>query len=565
MKRYTWEEKPEAIPEEKIQHTEGADVVIIGAGHAGTTAARAAAEEGASVIVIEQQEEEKQWILGMGEIGHINSRWQKEHGVPDVDLDEFLDDWQLRTGNRSNYRLIRKYAENCGNAFDWFIEPLTEEEKNQIHPMMTPPSPHFPKSLNGMKAWPGSANMGVELQDKAVKGCQRIAKEHGAKFFFGARAEQLVRTDGREDDSGNGVKTSNRKSDREKDNFYTEHENDGPESSRVSGVIARMPDGSYTRFLAHKGVVLAAGDYSKNAEMCHDLLAEADDLIDEGDMTGHGWDGSGIRMGIWAGGRLEPRSHAAMGGNYSFPGFDLIGSTATLRVNCHGRRYSNEGFGTHILAAFPGAKQPNGMNWGIFDSDIFNEVTYQAPNHAEFDYTDPKEVEKLQKALVKARERKGQKLDVTDKAGSTRPLYCADTIEELAGLLFDGTREQENFIAAVTRYNELCASGKDIDFGKDPNLLHPIRKAPFYACGNRKDSHHPGGQSLKLLVTVSGLLIDENQQVLGMDFEPIDGLYATGNCSGCRFGAQYTTSLPGQSISIAQTLGRELGRYLAKI
>lgn len=37
----------------------------------------------------------------------------------------------------------------------------------------------------------------------------------------------------------------------------------------------------------------------------------------------------------------------------------------------------------------------------------------------------------------------------------------------------------------------------------------------------------------------------------------------TGNCSGGRFGTAYTTSLPGQSISIAQTLGRELGRYLA--
>lgn len=65
------------------------------------------------------------------------------------------------------------------------------------------------------------------------------------------------------------------------------------------------------------------------------------------------------------------------------------------------------------------------------------------------------------------------------------------------------------------------------------------------------------------LVTVSGLLIDENQQVLDHDFEPISGLYATGNCSGCRFGFQYTTSLPGQSISIAQTLGRILGSRLA--
>ena len=71
MARFTWMEDPEKIPEEKIAVREEADIVIIGAGHAGTCAARAAAEAGASVIVIEQQFETEQWILGMGEIGHI--------------------------------------------------------------------------------------------------------------------------------------------------------------------------------------------------------------------------------------------------------------------------------------------------------------------------------------------------------------------------------------------------------------------------------------------------------------------------------------------------------------
>ena len=94
--------------------------------------------------------------------------------------------------------------------------------------------------------------------------------------------------------------------------------------------------------------------------------------------------------------------------------------------------------------------------------------------------------------------------------------------------------------------------------------MNPVEKAPFYASGTIKDSHRPGGQSLKIIVTVSGLEINENQQVLNRDFEPISGLYATGNCIGRRFGVQYTTSMPGQIISIAQTLGREVGLYLAR-
>lgn len=524
----SWRDKPETVSVKEIKENIHADIVIIGAGHAGTCAARAAAEAGASVCVIEQQPEEKQFILGIGEIGHINSKWQKARGVPPVDVDEFVNDWQLRTNNRSNYKLIRNYAEKCGECFDWFINPLSEDEKDRIHPMLTPRSPNFPQTINGFHAYSGTANMGIALQNKAIKENQRLAKEAGTKFFFETRACQLLQ--GRRG---------------------------------VYGVIAQRTDGTYCIMEAGKGILLAAGDYSRNEAMCRELLTESSDLIDDGDWSGHGWDGSGIRMGMWAGGRLEPRSHAAMGGNYSFPGFDLIGSTAVLRVNKDGKRYSNEGFGTHILAATAGAKQPNGMLWGVFDSRILEEITYQAPCHAVVDYTDEKRMQKLETALETARKNKGKEIQTMDQAGVQRPLYCANTLEELSRLMYEEKQAQQQFLKEVSRYNELCRSGRDDDFGKEGHLLHSIVSPPFYACGQRKDSHHPGGQSLKLLVTVSGLMINENQQVLGEDFEPIPGLYATGNSSGCRFGFQYTTSLPGQSISMAQTLGREAGIFIA--
>ena len=526
-----WAVKPKDISADQIACTHYADIVIIGAGHAGTCAARAAAEAGANVFVLEQQERDKQWVLGIGEIGHINSRWQQEHGIPAVDIDTFVNDWQLRTGNRSLFPLIKTYALHCGETFDWFIEPLTQEEKDSIHPMLTPASPNMPEALNGLHAWPGTPNMGMALQTKAVKANQRLAEEHGAVFFFSTRAMQL------------------------------EQAADG----RVTGVFAKSADGTIHLYRAARGVILAAGDYSRNAEMCRYLLTEAADLTEEGsDFTGHGWDGSGIRMGLWAGGRLEPRSHAAMGGNYSFPGFGLIGSTPVLRVNKHGKRYSDEAFGTHILAALPGAHQPNGVLWSVFDDDIHRQLTFQSPCHGMMDYTDAKERERFENALENAKKHKNQIVLDKDRAGESRPLYCADTLEKLAELMFEHETERRTFLGEIKRYNELCYQKHDDDFGKDPRLMQPVEKAPFYASGTVKDSHRPGGQSLKILVTVSGLEINENQQVLNRDFEPISGLYATGNCSGRRFGVQYTTSMPGQSISIAQTLGREVGLYLAR-
>lgn len=456
--------------------------------------------------------------------------------MPAVDVDEFVNDWQNRTNNRSNYQLIRKYAENCGECFDWFIEPLSNKEKAQIYPRLKEPSPHMPKTLNGFHAYPGTAMMGVAVQNSAIEKNQKLAEKNGAVFLFGTKAKELL-IDGK----------------------------------RVTGAVAETKDGQVIRILARKGVILAAGDYSRNRQMCIDLLTEAADLLDnDTDWLGHGWDGSGIQMGVWAGGRLEPRSHAAMGGNYSLPGFEVIGSTAVLRVNKYGKRYSNEGFGTHILGALAGTKQPNGMLFGVFDADIREQMTYQTPCHAVVDYCDEKRMKKLEAQLAGARAagKKGLPIDAikgSEKPGTFRILYAADTLEELASYMYEDEEAQRTFVYTVKRYNEICRAGQDTDFGKEPALLHEIRKAPFYAAGQPKDSHHPIGQSFKLLVTVSGLLIDENQQVLDDDYEPIQGLFATGNCSGCRFGFQYTTSMPGQSISVAHTLGREAGRYVARL
>lgn len=529
---FSWMRQDEFLTEEKMDQVIEADVVIVGAGHGGTCAARAASEvAGTRVVVIEQQSREKQFILGVGEIGHINSKWQKEQGVTPVDVDEFVNDWQMRTNNRSDYQLIRTYAENCGECFDWFIEPLTEEEKGKIYPRLAKPSQNMPQTLNGIHAYAGTAMMGVRLQNRAIKKSQELAEENGAVFLFETKAEELVKS-----------------------------------GRCVTGVIAKNADGKLIRITAKKGVILAAGDYSKNRQMCIDLLTEAADLLDnDTDWLGHGWDGSGIQMGVWAGGRLEPRSHAAMGGNYSLPGFEVIGSSAVLRVNKYGRRYSNEGFGTHILGALAGARQPNGMLYGIFDSNIQEELTYQTPCHAVVDYCNPKRMKQLDDYLKSAYQAGKEGIPLHKNDADIRRLYAANTIEELAEYLFEDKKTQETFIQTVDRYNEQCRNKKDPDFGKDAALLHEIKIAPFYAVGQMKDSHHPIGQSFKLLVTVSGLLINEKQQVRDDEYEPIPGLFATGNCSGCRFGFQYTTSMPGQSISMAQTLGREVGRNVAML
>ena len=140
----------------------------------------------------------------------------------------------------------------------------------------------------------------------------------------------------------------------------------------------------------------------------------------------------------------------------------------------------------------------------------------------------------------------------------TTMVYAGKDAEELGKRLgFEG-EDLENFIATVARYNELCELGVDEDFGKEPVLLRPLNGEHIFAYGAEKSFG-------SMLVTAGGLLIDDNSQVLGEDFEPIPDLFCAGNNSGCRFGFQYSTSIPGESLGFANTQGMMVGQYVASL
>lgn len=111
-------------------------------------------------------------------------------------------------------------------------------------------------------------------------------------------------------------------------------------------------------------------------------------------------------------------------------------------------------------------------------------------------------------------------------------------------------------LAQVENWNEMCAAGRDDEFGKDPAVMLPLSEPPFYTF--RCDASAVGG----IMVTLGGLMTDKHQNVLDEQLNPIDGLYVTGNCCGRRFGNGYFTQACGESLGIAITLGRELGKYL---
>ena len=526
----SWRTAPDAITEFAKEYT--ADVVIVGGGQAGTPAARAAIEAGASVIVIESQTEDAMSFRGGGQIGHLNSEFLASKGIPRIDIQEFVTDWQLRTNNRSRCGLIMAYAKNSGKCFDWMTDSFTAEEKDSWSVRQWPLSSNYTQKKSGISTWVGTPTLNGDASP--VKRCMEIAREKGADYHFGTKACQLIK-DGVLDQMSIG---------------YVAQEYD---------VDTKEADGSYIKFTAKKGVILCGGGFGGNAEMCRDLLIEISDYCsDDTAIGGMDDDGSGIQLGYWAGGRLESRPLSSMGGNYVYPcnsPGDPIGTTAALWVNCHGKRYCNEGFGDIVLAAMAGAKEPQGKIFTVFNDTIRTDLTYQAPGHMAVDYANGED-EKLDDIMQGAIDGGDAGYEVTGM--STVTVYAGEDAQQLGQRLgFTGT-DLENFVATVARYNELCEKGVDEDFAKEPVLLRPLNGKHIFAYGAEKSMG-------SMLVTTGGLLTDDNSQVLGEDFEPIKGLFAAGNNCGGRFGFQYSTSIPGESLGLANPQGMMVGQYVAAL
>lgn len=528
----TWRDIPEPIPAGDIARSYDAEVVVIGLGYAGSAAFRAACEAGASTIGIELMEEDRYDTLGR-DIGHINSKFLEGRGVPKVDTVDFFNEIMYRAGNRANAALIMKFAKTSGEAFDWFVDMYSEEEKANIDVAFWPHGGRFDGAQGFNRFWIGTAR----FHDSDTKGYPAIyevcldnhkkGRERGGQTYFGTDARQLVM-----------------------------------DGERVAAVIAWDRQAKeYVRYNASKGVILAAGDFSANAEMCKDLLPDLQRMLVEGERTGTigGRNGRGIQLGVQAGGRLEGCALGTMNAD-SGSISNVLNNFGVLWLDYEGNRFCNEAFGDPVFTGFAMSHKKRTTYYSIFDSRILEDVQWAVPAHGSFEPNNPFFLNRLKDTLEKAYAagKEGYRPSayprwVGKDPGTIRPVYAADTIEQVADYVGLEGDARENAIASYYRYNEVCRAGRDEDFGKDAKLLRPLDDGPVYM------EVVEGGGFGRMLVTVGGLVTDENQDVLGENYDRIPGLYATGNCCGGRFGAQYSTPVSGISIGMAVTLGRLAG------
>lgn len=535
----SWRIAPDPIDEGQISETKEADFIVIGAAHAGGAVLRSIAEDSEhTVIGIEKQQRESFFTMG-NDIGHINSQWLRDRGVEDVDVVEMYNDWMRRANNAAHPDLVMQWLSHSGEDIDWYLTAFDQDFVDQLTLAYDPRPANLLDECAGYRYVRGTLrvctadhpdlNMGLMQQDiyDAILACDN------ASMDFGTTACQLVKEDG-----------------------------------RVTGVIAQSAEGAYVKYVANLGVVLAAGDFGGSEEMRADLLTHITDCFQEGRST---WssimaqDGSGIKMGVWAGGRMEPRPIACMNGDWcrgTYP-------QATIWLDQNGERFCNEFFGEMPFAGKPLARLPHTDTWAIADANLAANAETTICAHDAYEPTAANAqalADKLAAAMgtgvegyIAPADNSHPGAPVANEGEQLPEMFCADTLEELADYIGYDEAQKANLLATVQTWNEMCAAGVDTQYGKQAECLFPIDTPPYYAF--RQNAKMVGG----LMVTLGGLMTDKHQNVVNEQCAPIPGLYATGNCCGQRFGSGYFTQTPGNSLGVAITLGRELGKYLAAL
>ncbi|MBC5585098.1 FAD-dependent oxidoreductase [Eggerthella guodeyinii] len=503
--KHTWEVKPDPIAADKIKETVDTDVLVIGGGYSGTCCALSAAENGAKVILVE-----KDAMLnghGVGGTGAIGSR---ELDKLDISFDKSIEmeRWVSTCGNRCRESLVAKWFRESERCMNWFLD-LAESNGATCMVTVGSRSTVHPEIDCYHMIMGGDIFEQHTMADFVEYLFESEALKNGAQFVYEMPAVQLV-----QDDSG-----------------------------KVTGAVCENKDGEYVQYNASKGVVLATGDVSYNDEYLEEFAPIAFKVMtrlcsDQGNV------GDGHNMAAWAGGAFQaapwptmmhPQAAAAFHGPFLF-------------VNPAGKRFMNEA--TWVQGKCVGVMVNGGSDhaWSVFDAnwqtDLLDSLQYGGGMFwdsfraygTDYQTAVDSHAQTVETGLEKT------------------PAYYkrADTLEELAEQL---DVDKDEFLATVEQYNKRCEAGEDTDFYKESHFLYPIKEGPFTAC-----MVAPG-----LLGVCGGVHISDEFEVLNDADEPIEGLYAIGNCAGDIYAYDYPINVQGNSHGRCLVEGKCLGEQLAGV
>lgn len=454
-----------------IKSEREAEIVIIGAGGTGLAAAVTAGQEGASVIVLETNGFAGGNLLVSG--GVYNSpepEMQAKQGIEDSP-ELFMQQTLAGGDNIANPELVRILAYNALDGLNWLKE-LGNEFEDQV--IQAPGALH-----------PRSHNTTAPLGSGIIKTyLEHIDKMDNVEILYETKGESLIQEDG-----------------------------------QVVGVIAKNPDGSKLTVKANKGVIIATGGFSKNAQLVMEYRnAEKWPLLDENSVSTNmdSIRGEGIIMAREIGADvvdMDQMQFLYLGQPKTglLSGVFNVSAEVTVFVNKEGKRFVAEDARRDVISSAVFA-QEDGMMYMLHSAESLSDPA----NQLNIDGIPMKEL-----------------LDIGAYGWKQ-----GDTLEELAKEI--GV-PAENLVQTIAEYNEAVDTKND-PFGR--TLLNvKMAKGPFYAIPRVPALHH----------TMGGLRIDTLARVLDTKGEPIPGLYAGGEVTG---GIHGGNRLGGNAVTDTVVFGR---------
>ena len=443
-----------------------ADLVIVGAGLAGYCAALEAAESNARVLLLEKMRDVG-GTSGMsgGLFAFAGTDLQRERGIDDGE--ERLYDDLRKVGNCANDdALVRIYVKHQLDTYHWL-----RNKRVQFGPPEASGGQSVPRSH--------TTNSAAVIQTLAA-----CARDAGAiTCMTETPARRLVRDAGGE---------------------------------RVSGVLA-MREGREIAIRAKRGVILAAGGFSRNQKL---LECFAPLQVGVNTVCGKGSTGDGLLMAWKVGAGLRDMAYIkSTFGNHPDAGSErhrilFPVYRGAVAVNRHGRRFVNESLSYKALGDVC-AMQPGAIAYQIFDQTVMDQ---SSPGVVTFDF---------------------------EEALQTGYLLTAETVADLAHKI---DIDPQTLGDTIERYNGNIARGVADELGRATlsnafGSLVKLERPPYYASPSVN----------VMLGTYCGITIDARAQVLDVFDQPIAGLYAAGEIHGGFHGAAYMT---GSGLGKAAVFGR---------
>ncbi|MDZ7897565.1 MAG: FAD-dependent oxidoreductase [Arcicella sp.] len=479
------------------------NIIIVGAGSAGMCCAIRAAERGRSVLVIE-----KDSIVGgtlyltAGHMSAGGTRRQREKGIDDSPEKHFEEVMKI-SHQTANPAITKLATDLAPKTIDW-LEDLGFDFAPETPAIIYGHAPYAtPRTHWGVADYAGKdiKTTGISIYNTLKPLWDSLVETGKIKVFLNHSLTNLIQIDG-----------------------------------QVVGVKA-LHDGIETIFHG-QNVVLTTGGYAANPEFFKQVTPNVPRLISSARLTSTG-DGIMVAQKIGAKFRGAEMHNSTLGGielepmsgrsdfwkNWARVSNSVDRKPREIYVNEQSERFMNEDTPNpddreHIVN-----QQSNRRFWLIFDEKALNSGASIIPQLS---------VEQIKEETTR------------EKA-----FWQADSVEELAqkmGLNPDKLSE------TVNRFNDLCDSKNDEDFGRDltdSEMVFPIKNAPFYGILTYAYS----------LISFGGLAINDKLEVLNKNEEPIKGLYAAGEIIGVH-ATSGKAFCGGMVLTPALSFGKYLGEKL---